>query len=335
MSWRVLPDQLDEVAARWPTHGLAVVDRRQSVRYPELAHRVRRAALALARAGLRPGDNVGLLLPTCVEFYVALLGAMRAGLAPSPFAPPASAQRVASDVRGFRRALANGRCRALVIDAQTAGRLGAAVDDLGVPALAIEALDGEPPADAPPATLPVIDPARDLALIQYTSGSTSHPKGVALTHDQLAAGVQAIARGIALTAADVNGQWLPIHHDMGLIGSLTGLSVGVDQFLWSPMSFVRDPLRWLAGFAARRATIYAGPNFSYAELAARADDADLAGLDLSAWRVAFNGADGPIDLLAVPKMLGVVRPVGVPAIPTPAVVQLHESHASLDQPTGG
>lgn len=292
MTWQLLVDRLDQVAATWGDHALHFVDRKQDVRYAELAHRVRRCAAALARAGLQRGDNVGLLLPTCAEFYIALLGAQRAGLAPSPFAPPASASRLATDVRAYSRALRAGGCRALIVDQQMTARLGVALDELGVPVLAIERLEAAAGDDHAP--LPVLDPERDLALVQYTSGSTSHPKGVALTHAQLAAGIAAIAAGIELSPADVNGQWLPVHHDMGLIGSLTGLSVGVEQFLWSPLTFVRDPVRWLAQFAARRATIYAGPNFSYAELAARCDDAQLAALDLSAWRVAFNGAE-PVD----------------------------------------
>lgn len=290
MTWQSIVHRLEDVAATWGDHGLHFVDRRQDMTYRELADKVRRCAAALAAAGLRHGDNIGLLMPTSAEFYVALLGAMRAGLAPSPFAPPASARRIAQDVRTYSRVLRAGYCRALIVDAEMISRGGPMLGALGVPILPIEQLLAGDHADA----APVLDPGRDLALVQYTSGSTSHPKGVAISHAQLAAGIQAIATGMALAPHDVNGQWLPVHHDMGLIGSLTGLCVGVEQYLWSPLTFVRDAGRWLTQFAARRATVYAGPNFAYAEMAARCDDEQLAALDLSAWRVAFNGAE-PVD----------------------------------------
>ncbi len=290
MTWFLLWQRLEEVAAEHAEHGLHFAERRVALSYRELSLRVARCAAALAEAGLAIGDNVGLLLPTSAEFYVALLGAQRAGLAPSPFAPPSSAQRLEEELAAISRALRAGACRALIIDDSVARRLGSALDRLDLKILRIEALET---CSAPPPRL-ALDPERHLALVQYTSGSTSHPKGVAITHAQLAAGIRAIERGIALTANDVNGQWLPVHHDMGLIGSLTGLAVGVEQHLWSPMAFVRDPVRWLGHFASRRATIYAGPNFSYAELAARCDDDQAAQLDLSAWRVAFSGAE-PVD----------------------------------------
>lgn len=290
MTWTLLWQRLEEIAAEHGEHGLHFAERRVDLSYRELSERVGRCAAALVDVGLDLGDNIGLLLPTSAEFYIALLGAQRAGLAPSPFAPPSSAQRLEEELAAISRALRAGRCRALIVDDTVTRRLGAALERLELRILRIEELEA---CTAPPPRL-ALDPERHLALVQYTSGSTSHPKGVSITHAQLAAGIHAIERGISLTSSDVNGQWLPVHHDMGLIGSLTGLAVGVEQHLWSPMSFVRDPVRWLGHFAARRATIYAGPNFSYAELASRCDEEQAAQLDLSAWRVAFSGAE-PVD----------------------------------------
>jgi acyl-CoA synthetase (AMP-forming)/AMP-acid ligase II len=288
-----LAERLARAAARHPTHGITVVDRNQRADYPELAERARHCAHAL-RAALphaSHGAQIALLLPTCVEFYVALLGVQLAGFVPSPFAPPSSIRGLAEAVRGYDRALRAGGCRVLIIDDALRARLGPAIADLDVTILSIDQLLRAP---AIANELPAIDPQRDLALVQYTSGSTSRPKGVALTHAQLGAGIDAIVAGIALDHRDVNGQWLPIHHDMGLIGSLAGMDRGVDQFLWSPLTFVRDPIRWLRQFAARRATIYAGPSFSYAELL-RGTPEELEELDLTAWRVALNGAE-PVDV---------------------------------------
>jgi fatty-acyl-CoA synthase len=224
-----------------------------------------------------------------------LLGAQRAGLVPSPFAPPSSAARLTDDMRAYSRALRAGNCRALLIDEAMRQRLGAALDRLDVPILQIEQLEA---ADAGSRKLEIApeitEDDRRLALVQYTSGSTSHPKGVGLSHAQLAAGISVLVEGARFTAEDINGQWLPVHHDMGLIGSLTGVALGSDQYFWSPLTFVRDPARWLEQFAARKATVYAGPSFSYAEMTARCTDEQRAALDLSAWRIAFNGAE-PVD----------------------------------------
>src|SRR5690606_30268225 len=122
----------------------------------------------------------------------------------------------------------------------------------------------------------------DLALVQYTSGSTSAPKGVALTHQSFLAGMNASIHGARLTGEDSNGQWLPLYHDMGLIGLLCGVALGMEHDIWSPLTFVKSPSAWLAKFAKARATIYAGPNFSYDALLASVDEAALAKLDLSA-----------------------------------------------------
>lgn len=306
----LLDRQLEEIAGRYGEHGLHFVDRRQLVTYPELLHRVRRCAAALRAAGLRPGDHVGLLLPTGPELYIALIGAQRAGVVPSPFAPPASIGRVADDTRAYQRALRAGSCRALVIDAAMQQRMGAALEQLEVPILQIERLEAAAPTADELAAAAAPPDADRLALVQYSSGSTSHPKGIALTHAQLAAGIGVVIEAAQLTAADVNGQWLPMHHDMGLIGSLAGLCVGIHQHIWSPFTFVRDPGRWLAQFAARRASIYAGPSFSYDEMAARCDDEQLATLDLSAWRVAFNGAE-PVDPQALRRFHARFGPRGL------------------------
>jgi acyl-CoA synthetase (AMP-forming)/AMP-acid ligase II len=326
----LLFQRLDATAARWGEHGIHVVDRRQVVTYPELARRVRRCAGALRRAGLAPGDPIGLLLPSGAELHVALLGAQRAGLIPSPFAPPASAARIAEDARAYSRALRAGRCRALVVDATIRQRLGDALAGLGAPVVGIEDLEADPGADD--AALPTPRPD-DLALVQYSSGSTAAPKGVALTHAQLTAGIDALIDRCDFTARDSIGQWLPMHHDMGLIGSLTAIAVGGQQYIWSPLTFVRDPARWIAQFAARRATVYAGPSFSYAELAARCDDDHVAALDLSAWRIAFNGAE-PVDADALDRFEAKFRRAGLGPLVVRPVYGLAEITLAATIPAG-
>jgi acyl-CoA synthetase (AMP-forming)/AMP-acid ligase II len=105
------------------------------------------------------------------------------------------------------------------------------------------------------------------------------------------AAIAAIGDGIELGPGDVNGQWLPLFHDMGLIGTLTGIAHGTSHVLWQPTTFIRRPDRWLRDFAAAGASIYAGPNFSYAYMIDSVPPDAAAALDLTRWRIAFNGAE--------------------------------------------
>ena len=132
----------------------------------------------------------------------------------------------------------------------------------------------------------------DPAFIQYTSGSTGSPKGVLLTHANLLANIEAIGRGVEVKPTDVGASWLPLYHDMGLIGTwLFCQTKGLPLAIQSPLSFLARPERWLWTIHERRATLAAAPNFAY-ELCARSiKDEAIAGLDLSSWRCALNGAE--------------------------------------------
>ena len=132
--------------------------------------------------------------------------------------------------------------------------------------------------------------AHDLAFLQYTSGSTGNPKGVMLTHANLLANLQAMGQAVQITSTDVFVSWLPLYHDMGLIGAWLGsLYYAYPLVLMSPLAFLARPARWLWAIHKHRGTLSAGPNFAYDLCTRRIDDRDLEGLDLSAWRVAFNG----------------------------------------------
>jgi 1-acyl-sn-glycerol-3-phosphate acyltransferase len=134
--------------------------------------------------------------------------------------------------------------------------------------------------------------ADDVAFIQYTSGSTGQPKGVALTHANLLANVRAMAIAVQATPRDVFVSWLPLYHDMGLIGAWLGsLLVGFPLFVMSPLAFLARPRRWLEAITRYGGTLSAGPNFAYELCLKRLADDDLAGLDLRSWRLAFNGAE--------------------------------------------
>ena len=128
--------------------------------------------------------------------------------------------------------------------------------------------------------------------MQYTSGSTGDPKGVILSHDNLLANIRAMGRAAAVTSSDRFVSWLPPYHDMGLIGAWLGTMYhAVPLVLMLPTSFLARPSRWLWAIHRYRATISAGPNFAYEIVASKVCDGDLIGLDLSSWRLAFNGAE--------------------------------------------
>jgi 1-acyl-sn-glycerol-3-phosphate acyltransferase len=139
---------------------------------------------------------------------------------------------------------------------------------------------------------PVAVRPEDVAFIQYTSGSTGQPKGVTLTHANLLANVRAMASAIQATPDDVFVSWLPLYHDMGLIGAWLGsFTVGFRLVVMSPLSFLGRPRRWLEAISQYGGTLSAGPNFAYELCLKRIDDAVLPSLDLSSWRLAFNGAE--------------------------------------------
>jgi acyl-CoA synthetase (AMP-forming)/AMP-acid ligase II/acyl carrier protein len=134
-----------------------------------------------------------------------------------------------------------------------------------------------------------------LAVIQYTSGSTSSPKGVALSQRNVVAGLPAVTAWMNWTAEDAFGVWIPLFHDMGLFTTLSSLARGSSACLWQPSEFIRQPMRWLESFAQSVATVTAAPNFSFDFLVAAALKDPPRDLDLSRWRIACNGAEPVLE----------------------------------------
>jgi acyl carrier protein len=258
--------------------------------YQTLLAQATRVALGLQQQGISPNATVALMLPTAFEFFFAFFGVLLAGAVPIPIYPPARASQLEEHVRRHARILADAQVEALVTFSEAA--VVSRLLRLRVPNLRHIFSVSQLMRDTG-AVLATPTPRADaIALLQYTSGSTGAPKGVMLTHKHLLANIQAMGRHLRVTPADVLVSWLPLYHDMGLIGSWLGsLYYGCRFIIMSPMAFLGRPGLWLKAMHDYRGTISGSPNFGYELAARRTTDADLQGLDLSCWRVAVNGAE--------------------------------------------
>ena len=255
----------------------------------QLAEASATVAAGLQRAGLQPRQTVAIMLPTSPEYFFTYFGILRAGGIPVPIYPPARASQLNDHVSRHTGILANAQARLMVSvpEAMTVARLLQA----RVPGLR-QVMTHEQLAASGGVPKPVSVHGGDIAFIQYTSGSTGAPKGVVLTHSNLLANIRSMAAAIHATRDDVFVSWLPLYHDMGLIGAWLGsLVVGFPLVVMSPLAFLARPQRWLETITRYRGTLSAAPNFAYELCLARIDDAALATLDLSTWRLAFNGAE--------------------------------------------
>ena len=264
-------------------------DSEQRISYRQLADAAAAVAAGLQRVGVVPRQSVAIMLPTSPEYFSSYFGILMAGAIPVPIYPPARPSQLEDHVLRHTGILDN--AQAVVLVTVPEARVVARLLQARVPGLRHVitpqqlAEDGGTPA-------PVQVRGSDIAFIQYTSGSTGHPKGVALTHANLLANIRAMVQAVEATPRDVFVSWLPLYHDMGLIGAwLAPLYVGFPLVVMSPLAFLAQPLRWLQTIHRYRGTLSAGPNFAYELCLKRIDDASLAGLDLSSWRLAFNGAE--------------------------------------------
>jgi 1-acyl-sn-glycerol-3-phosphate acyltransferase len=260
----------------------------QRITYGELWARAGGVAAGLRARGIARGESVALMLRTEPGFFSAFFGVLLAGAVPVPIYPPTRPARLEEYAARQVKILDNAQARLLVTFAEVervAALLRARVRSLtGVTTL--ERLAAAPA--APPPAIGTEDPA----LIQYTSGSTGDPKGVLLSHANLLANIRALGRALGVRPDDVCVSWLPLYHDMGLIGMWLGsLYHGVPVVILPPLAFLARPGRWLRAISAHRATISAAPNFAFDLCVKRVTDAELEDVDLGRWRLALNGSE--------------------------------------------
>ncbi len=252
--------------------------------------RTARAVATALRGRLRPGDRALLLLPEGLDFIPTFLGCLQAGVIAVPAYPPLPVQS-----RHRMETL-----RAIVNDCRPSAVLTAAGEDIvaavrgGLPELAdawwasVHTVTATPPADPPD---DYVEP-ETIAFLQYTSGSTALPKGVIVTHGALAHNEEMIRHSFEHHDGVTVVGWLPLFHDMGLIGNvLHPLWLGGHAVLMSPMAFIKRPARWLQAISRYRATTSGGPNFGYDMCTRRIGDDECADIELSNWKVAYNGAE--------------------------------------------
>ena len=261
-----------------------------SITYRQLGERAKAVALGLSRRGLEPGERVAIMLPTSAAFFTAFFGVLYAGGVPTPIYPPARLSRIEEHLRRQAAILRNARA-AMLIAAPQASAVGRLLS-LQVESLrSIETVDdlAAGPAGAPPPGAPR---AASLALVQYTSGSTGDPKGVVLTHANLLANIRAMGEAMDVRPSDVFVSWLPLYHDMGLIGAWLGsLYFAVPLVVMSPLAFLVRPETWLWAIHRHRATLSAAPNFAFELCLRRVEDAMIAGLELGSMRMIANGSE--------------------------------------------
>lgn len=264
-------------------------------RWSELFHDACGLAAGLAGKGVRPGDHVAILGPTTRDLVTTIQATWLAGATVVVLPLPMRMSSIEEFVDQTRRRVLGADTKLLVVDSELAPFLDAHPSD----PLTVSYDDLR--AD-PDAWVPAPDDPDALAILQFTSGSTSDPKGVMLPHHTVLANVDAIAEALELDpATDVAVSWLPLYHDMGLVGIFTAAMVcGLDLVLAGPQTFMASPSRWVQWLSDYRGTVTAGPDFSWV-LATRALRR-LDGLDLSALRVALNGAE-PVDPRSVEALV--------------------------------
>ena len=243
----------------------------------------------------RRARRIGLLLGNGEPWVRTALAVWRLGATVVPLPLPVAFAGPDAYAGHIARIVEHGELDAVALDGSLGKHLHARVAaDLGATPLVDVAEQPAGPATGLPAA-PGGNAAyayEDTAVIQYTSGSTANPKGVVLSHANVAAGLETIAAAIGWTAQDQLGLWLPLFHDMGLFSLMTALAQGTAVHLWQPSDAIRRPLRWLREFGESGATLCPAPNFFYEHLTAAAERQGVPeGVELSRWRAATNGAE--------------------------------------------
>jgi acyl carrier protein len=262
--------------------------RETRVTFADLFHRAREHAAGLQERGIGPGDAIALMLPTGSDYFVCFMAIVLCGAVPVPIYPPARATQLEEHIVRHTAILENAQAKALI----TFSELGVLASLLRARVSTLREVLVPGQIESRETRQWFVAGSNDVALLQYTSGSTGEPKGVVLTHANLLANIRAMGDRMRVDSHDVLVSWLPLYHDMGLIGAwLAPLYYGLPLVVTSPLAFLARPERWLWMISRYHGTVTAAPNFAYARCAGRLPQEVLDGLDLSSLRFAFCGAE--------------------------------------------
>lgn len=318
-----------------PEAGIRLLDRREQPTFhpwSAILEGARRVAGGLAALGLERGQRVALIYPTCREFFDAFFGVQLAGGVPVPLYPPVRLGRLDEYHRRTAAMLQAASARLVLADRAVQSLLGPSIE-AAAPRWGCRRLSELPDGPCPePSTTP-----GDLALVQFSSGTTVDPKPVALSHRAVVAHVAALNSFWPKDSKPTGVSWLPLYHDMGLIGCIfTALEVPSTITLIGPEVFVARPAIWLRAISAWRAPISVAPNFAFGLCVDKIRDEELAGVDLSPWRIALNGAEpiSPDVLRAFQRRFAPwgFRPEALTPVYGLSEATLAVSFSALDQP---
>ncbi len=271
---------LDFIDSGQEVHGLT---------FGELFQHAGRFAAQLQDAGLKPREPVALMLPTGFDFLFSFFGAILAGGIPVPLYPPQRRGHIEDEIKRQVGILSNCESRFLITVPE--GMKLSRILRFMLPRLK-QVLSPQQLSSGRSSFRSGSIDSNSTAFLQYTSGSTGSPKGVALNHASILANIRAIGAAIRANSADVFVSWLPLYHDFGLIGACLGsLYYGAFLALTAPETFLGHPKQWLWMIHHYRGTLSGAPNFAYDFCSRRISDSELEHLDLSSWRVAINGAE--------------------------------------------